>query len=448
MPRHWRVPPASGAIPPGLYPLREDWVYCLAPEAPQKGECRRGRRYFWPCRTRVGFGPATGPTLKTALCHIHALVGRNDKYRGPRGRSRAFVCGLSSPVLGLHSVGPSNLWAVLPGVSRHWRFPPASGGHPPRLIAPSGGWVYCLAPEAPQKGECRRGRRYFWPCRTRVGFGPATGPTLKTALCHIRALVGRNDKYRGPRGRSRAFVCGLSSPVLGLHSVGRLTSGRFCRACLGTGDFLRPQGATPPGLYPPLGGGWVYCLAPEAPQKGECRRGRRYFWPCRTRVGFGPETGPTLKTALCHIRALVGRNDKYRGPRGRSRAFVCGLSSPVLGLHSVGRLTSGRFCRVSRHWRFPPASGVHPPRLIAPSGGWVYCLAPEAPQKGECRRGRRYFWPCRTRVGFGPATGPTLKTALCHIRALVGRNDKYRGPRGRSRAFVCGLSSPVLGCIR
>ena len=90
---------------------------------------------------------------------------------------------------------PFYLWTVLPDVPRHWRVPPASGGHRPRLIPPSGGG-YCLAPEAPQKGECRRGRRYFWPCRTRVGFGPATGPTLKTALCHIRALVGRNDKYR------------------------------------------------------------------------------------------------------------------------------------------------------------------------------------------------------------------------------------------------------------
>ena len=118
-----------------------------------------------------------------------------------------------------------------------------------------------------------------------------------------------------PRGRSRAFVCGLSSPVLGLHSVGRLTPGQFCRVCLGTGDFLRPQGAIPPGLYP-LRGGWVYCLVP---QKGECRRDRRYFWPCWTRVGFGPATGPTFKTALFHFRALVGRFDKYRGLRGRSQ---------------------------------------------------------------------------------------------------------------------------------
>ena len=98
------------------------------------------------------------------------------------------------------------------------------------------------------------------------------------------------EKFRGPRGRSRAFVCGLSSPVFGLHSVGRLTSGRFCQMCLGTGDFLGPQGAITPGFYPFRG--WVYCLEPEAPQKGECRRGRRYFWPCRTRVSFGPATGP------------------------------------------------------------------------------------------------------------------------------------------------------------
>ena len=91
---------------------------------------------------------------------------------------------------------PSYLWAVLPSVPQQWRFPPASGGDPPGLLPPPGGWVYCLAPEAPLKGECRRGRRYFWLCRTRVDFGPATGPTLKTALCHIRALVGRIDKYQ------------------------------------------------------------------------------------------------------------------------------------------------------------------------------------------------------------------------------------------------------------
>ena len=95
-----------------------------------------------------------------------------------------------------------------------------------------------------------------------------------------------SEDKRGPRGRPRAFVWGLSSPVLGLHSVGRLTSVRFCRVCLGTGDFLRPQGAIPQ-AFTPLGlhlllGAW------GAPKRGM-------------------PTGPTLKTALCHIRALVGR---------------------------------------------------------------------------------------------------------------------------------------------
>ena len=45
-----------------------------------------------------------------------------------------------------------------------------------------------------------------------MGFGPATGPTLKTALCHIRALVGRIDKYQ----RSTRTLSGTTR----LHEVG------------------------------------------------------------------------------------------------------------------------------------------------------------------------------------------------------------------------------------
>ena len=137
---------------------------------------------------------------------------RRRKFRGPRS-----FLGCLRPFLSSSWVAfgrQSYLWAVLPGVPRHWRFPPASGGHPQGLYPLRGGWVYCLALEAPQKGECRRGRRYFRPCRTRVGFGPATGPTLKTALCHIRALVGRNDKYRGLRGRSQGPLIWLGSYVI------------------------------------------------------------------------------------------------------------------------------------------------------------------------------------------------------------------------------------------
>ena len=35
-------------------------------------------------------------------------------------------------------------------------------------------------------------------------------------------------------------------------------------------------------------------------------------------------------------------------------------------------------------------------------------------------------------LGYGPATGPTLKTALCHIRTLVGRRINTARSRRRS----------------
>ena len=40
-------------------------------------------------------------------------------------------------------------------------------------------------------------------------------------------------------------------------------------------------------------------------------------------------------------------------------------------------------------------------------------------------------------LGYGPATGPTLKTALCHIRTLVGRriNTETQGCVGVSRSL-------------
>ena len=39
-----------GAAPHlGFNPLRRGWVYRPAPEAPRKGDCRRGPRHFWNC---------------------------------------------------------------------------------------------------------------------------------------------------------------------------------------------------------------------------------------------------------------------------------------------------------------------------------------------------------------------------------------------------------------
>ena len=115
------------------------------------------------------------------------------KFRGPCRLFFLFSCWVAFG-------RPFYLWTVLPGVPRHWRVPPASGGHPPRLIPRSGGLGLLPGAWGAPKRGMPTGPKVFCPYRTRVGFGPATGPTLKTALCHIRALVGRNDKYRGPRG--------------------------------------------------------------------------------------------------------------------------------------------------------------------------------------------------------------------------------------------------------
>ena len=113
-----------------------------------------------------------------------------------------------------------------------------------------------------------------------LGYGPATGPTLNTALCHIRTLVGRRINTAHP-----AFILGsvLLCPV-----VGRSRPAVVACCTVRSGVFhhwihhLWPQGAFPPG-FNPLRRGWVYRPAPDAPRKGECRRGPRHFWNCLSR---------------------------------------------------------------------------------------------------------------------------------------------------------------------
>ena len=82
----------------------------------------------------------------------------------------------------------------------------------------------------------------------------------------------------------------------------QLTLWHSCRMI----NFLEPQGAVPPG-FNPLWRGWVYRPAPEAPLFRGMPTGSEAFLELPLVLGFGPATGPTLKTALCHIRTLVGR---------------------------------------------------------------------------------------------------------------------------------------------
>ena len=52
--------------------------------------------------------------------------------------------------------------------------------------------------------------------------------------------------------------------------------------------------------------------------------------------------------------------------------------------------------------------------------------------------GSEAFLELPVALGFGPATGPTLKTALCHIRTLVGRRISI------GTFFVENTLGPVL----
>ena len=149
----------------------------------------------------------------------------------------------------------SRCWVALwPAVlSRHgsgrvclgaWGIPSASGGHPPRLLLPSGrlgsspgAWG------APNKGNADGAVGIFGKCRARVGYGPAPGPTIKKALCHTCPLGGAVNKYLGwllqPRSKSfwRQIDFGLDLSrcwvALWLAVLSRHGSGRVCLGAWG-----------------------------------------------------------------------------------------------------------------------------------------------------------------------------------------------------------------------
>ena len=90
-----------------------------------------------------------------------------------------------------------------------------------------------------------------------LGYGPATGPTLNTALCHIRTLVGRRINtalfgrlccLRRESGWVR-HVSGYGSPSR-LPGAGSVCAGGSIRVTLQKPTFLEPQEAVLPGSNP------------------------------------------------------------------------------------------------------------------------------------------------------------------------------------------------------
>ena len=183
---------------------------------------------------------------------MNSLSSKNTRQRSVSGIDQSPVFGTPLQLFGVHFGRPC--FGQRGSVGRCLStedFFPVSRGYSSRLLPPyeglgllPGTWV------APIKGECRRSRRYFWQCRTRVGCGPASGPTLKTALCKTRSFAGVYDRYVT---RPICLVCFTS--CLGRASIGRvLVSAGSVGCCLSSGDFLWPQRAISPGFYPPYGG--------------------------------------------------------------------------------------------------------------------------------------------------------------------------------------------------
>ena len=83
---------------------------------------------------------------------------------------------------------PFHLWAVLPVLPRNWRVPPASGGHLP------GFWPLLrdnfITWGTPNKGNADVAESIFGNAG-HVWALPSTRTNLKTALCHIRTVVGK-----------------------------------------------------------------------------------------------------------------------------------------------------------------------------------------------------------------------------------------------------------------
>ena len=248
-----------------------------------------GSEAFLELPIALGYGPATGPTLKTALCHIRTLVGRRINT------ARALLASvLLCPVVGRSRPAVVACCTVRSGVFHHWihhLWP--QGAFPPGFNPLRRGWVYRPAPEAPRKGECRRGSEAFLELPIALGSGPATGPTLNTALCHIRTLVGR----RINTART------LLASVLLCPVVGRSRPAVVACCTVRSGVFhhwihhLWPQGAFPPG-FNPLRRGWVYRPAPEAPRKRGMPTGSEAFLELPIALGYGPAKRTHLKHGL------------------------------------------------------------------------------------------------------------------------------------------------------
>ena len=146
---------------------------------------------------------------------------------------------------------------------------------------------------APKRGM-PTGPEAFLELPIALGYGPATGPTLKTALCHIRTLVGRRMNT-APRLLSWvAFFC-----VLWWGALDRLwlRAARFGRVCSTTGYITSGLRGPSPQALTLFGGVGFIARRLRRPEKGNADGVRQSL---RSRPHGFDTTKPSLSSARPH----------------------------------------------------------------------------------------------------------------------------------------------------
>ena len=138
-----------------------------------------------------------------------------------------------------------------------------------------------------------------------LGFGPVTGPTLKTALCHIRMLVGR-------RINIGTFFAALLC-VLWWGALDRLwlRAAQFVRVCSTTGYITSGLREPSPQALTLFGGVVFIARRLRRPEKGNAD-GVRGIFGTACRVGLHPCDRTRLKNGLVLHSYAGGAYDKYR----------------------------------------------------------------------------------------------------------------------------------------
>ena len=175
---------------PRLLPASGGWVHRPAPEASLIRGMPTAPRAFLEMPDACGLRPCARSHPKKGLVP-HLPVGWGEQQIPQIN----IGLNLSSCRVALRPavLSAARIW---PSVSRYLEISFGLRGPSPRLLPASGGWVNRPAPEASLIRGMPTGPLVFWKCRTRVGYGPALGPTIKKALCHTCSLGGVVIKYR------------------------------------------------------------------------------------------------------------------------------------------------------------------------------------------------------------------------------------------------------------